>query len=149
QGLLQSALAGRMSHTARFFGFDRAVAREPLAAPFYTDRVHVTGPHRIERNLQLAAAAGAHELTRESWIPPGVAEGDLPGTRFVLASPFAGWSSKEWPLDRYDTLGRLLAREGLELIVNVARDRAAALRRYQHVRVHCSSLSGLIDATRR
>ncbi len=63
QGLLQSALTGRSAGAARFFGFDRTVAREPLASLFYTDRIPVIGPHRIERNLQLVKAAGAHQLS--------------------------------------------------------------------------------------
>ncbi len=78
QGLFQSAMAGRAAQPEAFFGFDKSVAREPLASLLYTHRVPVTGPHRIDRNLQLVEAAGASELTHESWIPPGEEEGDLP-----------------------------------------------------------------------
>jgi heptosyltransferase I len=109
----------------------------------------VTGPHRIERNLQLVAAAGAVKSTFETWIPAGVAEGDLPREPFVLASPFAGWGSKQWPIERYEELGQSLARSGLRLVVNVAPERIAELRAFRHVTVHSSSLGGLIDATRR
>lgn len=149
QGLLQSALAGRIAHAGQLFGFDGSVAREPFASVFYTHRVPVVGPHRIERNLQLVAAAGAYRLTRAAWIPPGHPEAGLPSGPFVLVSPFAGWKSKEWPLERYEQLAQLLNKEDLELVANVPTDRAPELSHFEHVRVHTSSLAGLIYATRR
>ncbi len=149
QGLLQSALAGRMAGAKRFYGFDRLVAREPLASLLYTHRIHVTGPHRIERNLQLVAATGASRLTEESWIPPGVQEARLPERPFVLASPFAGWGSKQWPTNLYEKLGRALREEGFDLVVNIAPERAKELASFRHLTVHSSSLAGLIYATRR
>ena len=149
QGLLQSALAGRVARPNEFLGFDKSVAREPLASLFYTCRVPVTGPHRIERNLQLVAAAGAAILSHDSWIPPGEPEGRLPAGPFVLTSPFAGWKSKEWPLERYETLGRKLAKDGLALVANVPEHRTAEIRKLAHVHVHTSGIPGLVDATRR
>jgi heptosyltransferase I len=146
QGLLKSALLGRLAQPKAFYGFGRSVAREPLASALYTHRIPVIGPHRIERNLQLIAAAAASRLTTDAWIPPGRTEGDLPSGPFVLASPFAGWAGKQWPIENYDAVGQLLSREGLELVVNVPGEKRVALR---HVRVHTSSISGLIGATRR
>jgi heptosyltransferase-1 len=149
QGLLQSAIIGRATKPEWFFGFDKGVAREPLAASFYTHRVAVRGPHRVQRNVQLAEYAGATEITHEACIPAGSPEGHLPSTPFVLTSPFAGWAGKEWPLEFYDHLGSLLRREGLELVVNASQHRAAELQRLKNVQVHVSSISGLIHATRR
>ena len=148
QGLLQSALAARAARPERLYGFDRAVAREPLASRLYTHRVHVTGPHRIERNLQLIAATGARNLTTDSWIPEGSPEGDLPRGEFVLANPFAGWGSKQWPLTRYDELGRELEKRGLPLVLNIPPQRTKEID-LKHVLVHTSSIAGLINATRR
>jgi heptosyltransferase-1 len=148
QGLVQSAIAGRAARPARLFGFDKRVAREPMASMFYSDRIPVTGPHRVQRNVQLAIAAGAHELTYDCWIPPGEPAGKLPSSPFVLTSPFAGWAGKEWPLESFEALGQLLRGEGLELVANVAERRADEVRRLKHVRVHTSSLAGLIAATR-
>ena len=148
QGLVQSAVAGRMAGATRFFGFDRAVAREPLAAMLYSDRISVSGPHRIERNLQLVSAAGASRLTQETWIPEGVPEGALPSGPYVLASPFAGWNSKQWPVELYDQLGERLQKEGLEFVVNVPPEKEKEVKSFRHVNVHSSSLSGLIYATR-
>ena len=90
QGLVQSAIAGRAAQPKRFFGFDKSVAREPMAAAFYTHRVGAQGPHRVQRNLQLVQAAGASQLTEDAWIPIGKEEGELPSGPFVLINPFAG-----------------------------------------------------------
>lgn len=149
QGLLQSALAGRVARPKAFYGFDRSVAREPLASLFYTQRVAITGPHRVQRNLQLAAAAGARVQTEGAWIPTGRSEGNLPPGPFVLASPFAGWASKQWPTESYGELAETLRKEGLELVLNVSQHQAAHIRSMSRLHLHISSLSGLIDATRR
>jgi heptosyltransferase-1 len=149
QGLLKSALLARMARPKAFFGFDKSVAREPLASRLYHHRIRVTGPHRVERNLQLIAAAGASEFTHQAWIPEGRPEGNLPTGPFVLTSPFAGWAAKQWPLENYDRLGQLLSRQGLELVANVSEERMGQLAHLRHLRRHTSSISGLIDATRR
>ena len=149
QGLVQSAIAGRISRPDVFFGFDKSVAREPLASVLYTRHVPVKGPHRIERNLQLAAATGAHVQSQETWVPAGRQEGELPAKPFVLTSPFAGWASKQWPIESYGALAELLSKEGLELVVNVPEQQAKRIPRVSRLRTHVSGLPGLIDATRR
>ncbi len=148
QGLIKSALSGWLARPQRFFGFDRAHVRERPASWFYTDRVPANGPHRVERALQLARAAGATEIVSDGWIPPGSIEGDLPGGPFVLTTPFAGWVGKEWPLAFLDALGRELRREGIDLVANVPDSRSNELADLQNVRLHRSSLSGLIGAMR-
>ncbi len=149
QGLLQSAVAGRMARPREFYGFASSVAREPLASAFYTHRIAVTGPHRVQRNLQLVAAAGAKNQTHEAWIPQGSLQRDLPAAPFVLASPYAGWGGKQWPLTNYERLAQLLSKEGIELVINVPAERENELNGLRYARVHRSSLPGLIDATRR
>ncbi|MCU1294792.1 MAG: lipopolysaccharide heptosyltransferase [Bryobacterales bacterium] len=149
QGLLQSALIGRLARPKVFWGFDRSVARERFASRFYTRAVRVTGPHRIQRNLQLVRAAGATQITEQVWLPQGRAEGDLPASPFVLASPFAGWAGKQWPLQSYAQLAALLAREGVPLVMNVSGELASSLHGLPNVHVHVSSIAGLIYATRR
>lgn len=149
QGLLQSAIAGRISRPQTFFGFDRSIAREPLASSLYTRRVAVTGPHRVQRNLQLVSIAGARVQTQEAWIPAGRPDGELPSGPFVLTSPFAGWASKQWPMPSYDALAEILNKEGLELVFNVPEHQAVHLEQASRLRVHITSLPGLIDATRR
>jgi lipopolysaccharide heptosyltransferase I len=149
QGLVQSALAGRAAQPKVFYGFDSSVAREPFASVFYTHRIAVKGPHRVERNLQLVAAAGASEMTHDAWLPAGQDEGSLPQGPFVLASPFAGWTSKQWPIENYESLAERLKPEGLELVANVPERRASELSGLNRVRLHSSSIAGLIAATRR
>jgi len=148
QGLVQSALVARVTRPKRLLGLHRTQAREPLAALLYTQRVKTSGPHIVETNLQLAAAAGATDLTTQGWIPPGKAEGELPSGGFVLASPFAGWASKQWPLEDYGQLARDLRAEGLPLVVNVLPGMGEKLRDMDF-KIHESGLPGLIDATRR
>ena len=148
QGLLQSALAGRAAQVKTLYGFSSSVARESHASWFYHRAVDVTGPHRVERNLQLIAAAGAPSVGERAWIPRGKKEGRLPTGPFVLASPFAGWTGKEWPLEYYEKVARFLQREGLELVLNVPELRRNEISRLGDVNVHSSSIPGLIDATR-
>jgi heptosyltransferase-1 len=149
QGLIQSALAGRATRPERFYGRDRSQTREPLAALFYTKPIKTTGPHSVEANLQLAAAAGAKQQTDQAWIPLGRPQGVLPERPFVLASPFAGWTGKQWPLENYGNLARELNAEGIELVVNVPPTFGEKLSAMPQLRIHESGLPGLIDATRR
>lgn len=149
QGLIQSAIAGRVARPEAYFGLARSLAREPLGALFYSRRIEASGPHRVETNLQLAAAAGAAVLTEESWIPPGRPEGELPTGPFLLTSPLAGWASKQWPLASYEELGKRLRTRGLELVANVPPGGERELGQFTHLRLHISSIGGLIDATRR
>jgi len=150
QGLVQSALAARLSRARRVLGFERALLREPLAALFYDACAASEAAHVIERNLDLAAAAGAAERLLEFPLPPGKPEGTLPAKPFVLASPFAGWGAKQWPLGHWLELALLVRRElGLPLVFNVSPALAAELSGQSGIHVHVSSISGLIDATRR
>jgi heptosyltransferase-1 len=149
QGLIQSALVARIAGPRILWGFDRHSAREPLACLLYSHRVSVRGPHCVQRNLQLAAAAGATTITDQAWIPPGNAEGELPEEPFVLASPFVGWAGKQWPVEYYVELAELLLKEGLPLVLNVSAQQMSALPRLSSVLSHVSSISGLIAATRR
>ena len=149
QGLIQSALVGRAARPKNFIGLHRSLARESLAALFYTQQVRAVGPHCVEMNLQLSAAAGATQLTDQAWLPTGHAEGKLPSGPFVFASPFAGWASKQWPLDRYLLLAEALKAEGLPLVVNVPPGLGTKLAGLPGLKIHESGIPGLIDATRR
>jgi heptosyltransferase-1 len=150
QGLIKSAVVARLAGAERIFGFARGEVREWPAALLYTDEIGSSSTHRVDRALDLAAAAGATVLTKESPIPPGEPEGDLPDSPFILASPFAGWTSKQWPIEYFEELGAILRREaGFELVLNGAPSAHEALAAVRHARAHFSSIAGLIDATRR
>jgi lipopolysaccharide heptosyltransferase I len=149
QGLIQSALIGRASHPETFYGWHGSVAREPLAARLYSHCIKPAATHVVDKNLELAAVAGATKRMREFYIPQGRPEGALPRAPFVLANPFAGWTSKQWPFHNYPKLAERLRSQGLSLVANVPLERAGELNTNCGIAVHTSSLEGLIDATRR
>jgi heptosyltransferase-1 len=145
QGLLKSALVATLARPERIFGFNAASARESAASWFYSTKVPIRGYHAVDRNLDLAAAAGASSILRTFPLPPGMPEAELPDGDFVLASPLAGWGAKQWPLEYYSRLGARLRREcGMPLVV----DAPHALR-IESTKTHVSTLPGLIHATRR
>jgi heptosyltransferase I len=146
QGLIQSALVAEVSRADKIVGFDRSQAAERWASLVYSTAVVTSGAHIVDRNLELVAAAGASSILRAFPLPEGTPEGRLPDGRFVLASPLAGWGAKQWPLERFEELAKLL---DLPLVVNGAPDSADALRRIRGAHVHISGIAGLIDATRR
>jgi heptosyltransferase I len=149
QGLIQSALLGRASRPHVYWGWDRSVVRERLAALFYTHACVPHATHKVETNLELAQAAGAASVALEFYVPPGREEGILPGEPFVLTNPFAGWAAKQWPLDFYEMLGKKLNGAGIRLVANMPPQRAPELSKFPSLLKHMSSLEGLIYATRR
>lgn len=149
QGLLKSALVASFARPERIFGFDTASARERAAALFYSNKVSSHARHVVEKNLDLAAAAGAGNLLRTFPIPPGSPDGTLPEGPFVLACPLAGWRSKQWPLESYAELARRLAAAGAALVVNGPPAAAATLEAAAPAWRHTSGLAGLIHAMRR
>lgn len=150
QGLIQSALAATAARAERIYGFHRSQVREKLAALFYSSHTLSPAKHVVDRNLDLARAAGASGVLRVFPIPLGRPENRLPSGDFVLASPLAGWASKQWPLEYYSTLARRLQRElATPLVVNGPPSSVDVLGRIAGAHVHLSGLPGLIDATRR
>ncbi len=143
QGLIKSSLAAAVARPERILGFHQT--RERAAAWFYSSRVRAEAVHVVDRNLELAAAAGVPNLLRVFPLPPGEAEGELPEGPFVLCSPLAGWGAKQWPLENYERLGEILEREfNVKLVADGPREVRLA-----HTVAHVSTLRGLIYATRR
>jgi heptosyltransferase I len=150
QGLLKSAFTASLARPETIFGFHRSELRERGAAWFYSRSMLSESIHAVDRNLDLARVAGAASLLRSFPLPPGRPEGDLPEGGFVLASPFAGWNSKQWPIEHYTALAARTQEElGLPLVLNGAPAARAALQGVRGALVHISSIAGLIDATRR
>jgi len=146
QGLVQSGLVAAAARADRIVGFHRSQAWERWASLFYSNEVVTTSAHIVDRNLELTAAAGASGVLRTFPLPEGRPEGVLPPGKFVLASPLAGWSSKQWPLEMYEELAQRLE---MPLVVNGPAESAPALARIRGAHVHISGIEGLIDATRR
>ncbi len=149
QGLIKSALVTAIASVPRTFGLDSSQTRETLAALFYSNRVVVGNGHIVDRHLDLAAAAGARERSYVFPLPQGAPDAPLPDSDFVLASPLAGWTSKQWPTEFYSQLSaRLKAALGMTLVVNGPPSSVEILRQIQGAHVHLSGIPGLIFATR-
>lgn len=145
QGLLKSALVATLARPERIIGFNAKYARESAASWFYSTKVPIRAYHAVERNLDLASAAGASSILRTFPLPPGAQEGELPAGEFILASPLAGWGAKQWPLEYYSLLGERLRRDcGMTLVVD-----APYPLHIESTTPHVSTLPGLIYATRR
>jgi heptosyltransferase-1 len=150
QGLIKSALLAALARPERIFGFHQSQVRERLAALVYSHRTRARSSHVVDRNLELAAAAGASRPLIAFPLPPGAPEATLPEGEFVLASPLGGWAAKRWPLEYYGDLARLVRRElGLPVVLNGPPGQADAFRSLPETFVHASGLDGLIYATRR
>ena len=150
QGLLKSALVASAARPKRLFGFHQSQVRERAAALFYSDKTVSRSTHVVDKNLDLASAAGASNLVRTFPLPPGRPESELPDGDFVLASPMAGWRAKQWPLDHYRTLAGLLRRElSVPLVLDGPASVQPLLEQIAGVIPHTSTLAGLIYATRR
>src|SRR6185312_15934602 len=108
QGLTKSALIAHLARPERIAGFGSNVVRERPAGLFYSTRVESNAVHVVDQALDLAAGAGALNLVRVFPLPMGEPEGRLPDGAFALASPLAGWVSKQWPLENYAQLARML-----------------------------------------
>lgn len=151
QGLIQSALiAAAAARADQIYGFHSSQVRERPASLFYSQKVQTASSHVVDQNIELAAAAGATNLLHSFPIPSGKPEGELPEGRFVLASPLAGWGSKQWPIQNYEELAHVIYdRFGWPLVLNGPPQAESILRSVRGVKVHLSGIAGLIDATRR
>ena len=147
QGLTKSALIAHLARPERIAGFGSRVVRERPAGLFYSMRIDSAAVHVVDQALDLAAGAGASNLVRAFPLPAGAPEGRLPDEPFALASPLAGWASKQWPLENYEALAVMLReRFGMPLVLNGAPGTVPAV---AGTLAHESGIPGLIDATRR
>lgn len=149
QGLIKSALVASAARASRIVGYHVSQLREVTAALFYSSTFRAQARHIVDRHLELASAAGATSILRVFPMPEGQPEGELPAGGYVLASPFAGWPAKEWPLANYSELARILKEHtGLPIVLNGHPGAAERLRAVPGVLPHISSIAGLIHATR-
>ena len=131
QGLLKSAWIARWAAGPRW-GFDRASAREPLAALLYTHAVAVPRDrHAIERNRALGHAACGTDAD----APPsfGLKAPPVDGADWVEATsrPYAvlltnaSRVSKRWPDDRWRAVAGELRGRGLRSLLFAGSEREA------------------------
>jgi heptosyltransferase-1 len=148
QGLLKSAAVVAAAGARCSVGFDARQVRERPAALFYSKRVLTKSEHVVDKNIELAQAAGATDLRRTFWLPRADPEGPLPARPFVLCCPHAGWRSKQWPLEYYGELAKRLASAGVALVVNGPASARTNLEQIAGARLNLSGMGGLIAATR-
>ncbi|CAN5546218.1 lipopolysaccharide heptosyltransferase I [soil metagenome] len=125
QGLIRSAVVGRMASAAHFVG--RQEPREPIARLFYDQCVPIASPHVVEQGCELLGAAVQTELrpgrvtipidaAAEAWCDEVVSD-EQP---FVVMAPTAGWGAKEWPRERYGAVAAALGKAGYQVLINAA-----------------------------
>ena len=157
QGLIKSALVAHFAAPERIVGFGPGRVRERPAGWFYSTRVDTSAVHIVDQALDLAAsAAGVSEsafgtaairAAQVFPLPAGAPEGTLPERPFVLACPMAGWTSKQWPLEHYETLAAMIRdRLHMPMVLNGAPGSLPAVAWAER---HESGIAGLIDATKR
>jgi heptosyltransferase-1 len=129
QGAVRSALLARWSGSSVLCG--DAHPRENAASMFYTRRIETSGKHVVQQALDLARAViGLSPESRESLQPAcdvdfpvdSDAETKIDGltanVRFAILNPGAGWGAKQWPVERYGTVAKELARDGIRSLIN-------------------------------
>ena len=150
QGLIQSSLVAAAARPERIYGYHRTEARESMASLFYSNPLLPKSKHIVDRHLELARAAGAASSLIAFPLPEGETRQPLPEAPFVVASPLAGWTSKQWPLEFYSELAaRLNGELGMPLVVDGPPSGEETLRRVSGAVAHVSDLRGLIAVTRR
>lgn len=115
QGLLKSAAIARTAHGATF-GFDRASARERLAARFYDQGLAVgRAQHAVERNRRLVAEVFGYAV--DTLPDYGIAAPPSPPAwaprRYYVALHATSRADKRWEDARWVELARRLAAHGL------------------------------------
>ncbi len=156
QGLVKSATVAGLSGARCVTGFDAGLLRESLAGLVYDLRSGTSHRHVIDRNRDLAAAVSGIGPRGPAVfrLPQGAVRNGLPD-RFVLASPQAGWGSKQWPAENFSNLaGRLWHQFGMPLVADCAPGQERHAERIRSaappgaVLVHASTIPELIGVTR-
>ncbi|MFH1059492.1 MAG: lipopolysaccharide heptosyltransferase I [Pseudomonadota bacterium] len=127
QGLIKSAIFARLARSPRKIGFRGG--KEPAAAWVLGEPLPAYDPerHALERYLDILEPLGVMRPARpEFGLKPDAAHldqardalGGLGGQRPLVAlHPVAKWESKLWPLAHWVELVRLLAGQGLDMVL--------------------------------
>ena len=134
QGLLKSAIIGKLSGAKMRFGFSKEALREPACRIFYNRSVDIPAEtHVIRKNLHLSAQAlnisvpdavfkfpiftnDEHRIEAERIAE--IAVGD-----FVVLNPAGGWVTKLWPAEKFGELADMIwERHGLVSIITAGPD---------------------------
>jgi heptosyltransferase I len=128
QGLLKSAVIGRISGARERFGFSGKNLRESAATHFYTRRLDEfpEDGHVIDKNLRLLSLVGLKPGGEGYKFPLAIPEaardavkkalgglGWIPARKIVVANVGAAWENKRWPRERWIELFNMTDKEGL------------------------------------
>ena len=137
QGLIKSAVIGKLSGAPVRWGFSRGELREPASRVFYTNTAKALPMiHVIRRNLGLASAALGIAAKTENIEFPIFTTGedeheareiaDRAGNAFAILNPAGGWLTKLWHAEKYGQLADMIWDEyGLASIVVTAPNESA------------------------
>ncbi|MFK7914944.1 MAG: lipopolysaccharide heptosyltransferase I [Pseudomonadales bacterium] len=115
QGLLKSAMVVAQAQAQRKVGLDRASAREPLAARFYSQSVAVArGQHAVDRVRQLCAAAAGYTIPEHCDFGLPAAQPALAQKPVCLLLHGTTWASKHYPESHWAELVGTVAAAGYE-----------------------------------
>jgi len=122
QGLLKSAIIGKLSGAKTRFGFSKEALREPASRIFYNRSVIIPAEtHVIRKNLILAGQAlniavpdadfGFPIFTNDEHRLEAARIAEIAGGDFVILNPAGGWVTKLWPSEKYGELADLIWAE--------------------------------------
>lgn len=130
QGLLKSAMIGKLSGAKRRFGFSKDGLREPASRLLLTDQVAVPAEiHIIRKNLALAAGALNIDIPENDFEFPiatydeHAAEAEsiietIQPEKFVVLNPAGGWVTKLWHAEKFGVLAdRIWETHGMASVV--------------------------------
>lgn len=136
QGAVRSALLAQWSGASTIFG--DVQPRENAASMFYTRLVETDGRHVVEQALDLARSVIAEVSLRNmtgsrNSVPALIPRAAFPVDpdaekkiscltanlgEFAILNPGAGWGAKQWPAERYGTIAKELAQDGIRSLIN-------------------------------
>jgi len=118
QGLLKSAVLGRLVGAGKTIGFPRTHLREPLARLLYTDAPDLgAATHVIDKNLGLLRALDVRDETvrfpiRIPHTPAVTAVADRVGPGgYAVLNPGAAWPNKRWPPENFGAVATSIRNE--------------------------------------
>jgi heptosyltransferase I len=169
QGLLKSALVGKLSGAKRIYGFSSRALKEPASRLFLDKAVRTAlDSNVIYKNLNLANRALKLDLTVASEdleFPLALEEKHIAeaeklaadiGGEFAILNPGGGWPAKLWPAERFGELAdRLWEEFGLASVVTYGpgekdvADRVAGAAQTAKVFTSDISLKGFFALARR
>ena len=123
QGLIKSAMVARGA-AQPVSGFSKSVAREPLAARFYTRTFDIKREqHAVERNRQLVAAAVGYKISTpvdyglDSQIARIPRPAWLSGHSYIVLLHATSRADKQWPIANWMALAKKLNAHGLMVVL--------------------------------